>query len=229
MTCHEIEPRLDDYVDGALSGTDREAVETHLSACQACRGVVGELRSLLTTASALPREEQPARDLWPGVRSALESEGAGGGGKVVVGPWRRPALLAVAAVFLVVVSVSVTLVIQKRLGGAPAVTAQEVTTPEAGAPPAALASFRAAEPEYIRASDELMALYDRSRDQLAPETVAAVEKNLDIINQAITDARAALEADPGNRRLGHVATAMYERKVDLLRHLTRLSVPGLQG
>jgi len=231
MTCHDIEARLDDYVDGALSSETRAAIESHLEGCARCRRSLDGLRSLLRDAATLPREEQPPRDLWPAVRTALESEGAGAAARAAAPPWARRIALAAAAVVLVTIGVGITLLVQGwSVGPAPRVADTAAST-ESGttATPAALASFRAAEHEYQRATDELMTLYERRRASLAPETVAEVERNLTIINQAIGDARTALENDPSNRRLGQVAASMYERKVDLLRYLTRLSVPGLQG
>ena len=71
--------------------------------------------------------------------------------------------------------------------------------------------------------------YDRapSRDALrqdagalAPETRLVVERNLAIIDQAIGEAEAALQSDPGNGALEQMVLARYEQRLALLRHAT---------
>ncbi|MDQ3697112.1 MAG: hypothetical protein M3373_03665, partial [Gemmatimonadota bacterium] len=86
----------------------------------------------------------------------------------------------------------------------------------------ALLSFAAAEAEYMEVSASLAATVRERRSTLAPETVAAVERSLTIIDQAIGEARAALARDPGNHDLVEILSASYEQKVDLLRRATEL-------
>jgi hypothetical protein len=84
--------------------------------------------------------------------------------------------------------------------------------------------FRAAEAEYVRASDELLALLELGRHELSPATVAVVERNLEIIDDAIEETRRALERDPGDPRVGYLLASMYEQKIDLLRRTARLTL-----
>ena len=72
MTCHELDERLDDYLDGALAGADAEAVVSHLAGCEPCRERERQLRQLLAHAAALPRSVAPPRDLWPGIAERIE-------------------------------------------------------------------------------------------------------------------------------------------------------------
>ena len=37
MTCHELDERLDDWVDGALPAAAASEVEAHLLSCALCR------------------------------------------------------------------------------------------------------------------------------------------------------------------------------------------------
>lgn len=60
------------YVEGRLSQTDRQRVETHLAVCALCRAEVDDLRHLADVLAAVPRAFDaglPARRarLWPGV------------------------------------------------------------------------------------------------------------------------------------------------------------------
>ena len=67
-----------------------------------------------------------------------------------------------------------------------------------------------------------MAALDRRRDELSPETIQVVEENLQIINQAIHDAWAALESDPSQVGNGYLVASLYQRKVELLEQAVRL-------
>ena len=61
------------------------------------------------------------------------------------------------------------------------------------------------------------------RGRLDPSTIAVVEHNLQIIDQAINQAREALVGDPANTYLsGHLVEAR-RRKLDLLRRATALT------
>ncbi|MGH9175199.1 MAG: hypothetical protein ACRD1H_12620, partial [Vicinamibacterales bacterium] len=61
------------------------------------------------------------------------------------------------------------------------------------------------------------------RDALDPRTVVVIERNLAVIDEAIRQARAALDADPANTFLNsHLADAR-RRKLDLLRRAMTLS------
>jgi hypothetical protein len=64
------------------------------------------------------------------------------------------------------------------------------------------------------------------RDELDPRTVMVIERNLAAIDEAIRQARAALDSDPANTFLNsHLADAR-RRKIDLLRHATTLNAAG---
>jgi hypothetical protein len=63
----------------------------------------------------------------------------------------------------------------------------------------------------------------QGRGRLDASTIAIVEHNLQIIDQAIDQAREALAADPANTYLsGHLVEAR-RRKLDLLRRAAALS------
>ena len=69
----------------------------------------------------------------------------------------------------------------------------------------------------------LLAAIEERRDRFSPETLAVLEKNLAIIDRAIDDVHAALEADPSSHDSNLLLAAMHEQKVELLRRVARLS------
>jgi hypothetical protein len=53
--------------------------------------------------------------------------------------------------------------------------------------------------------------------QLDPATVAIIERNLQIIDAAIEQSKAALRRDPASRMLSEQLTHALDKKVELLR------------
>ena len=218
-TCHEMEERLNDHAEGLLSLPGRREVEDHLTACSRCRETLDHLRRLREDAAALPHGVEPPRDLWPGIESALK--GARNVTRLRPRAVSRPAVLwrvalpAAAAVLLVALTAFVT----TRLVGLNASRPDDITQ-SAGL--TSLQTFRAAEADYRRTADDLLAALDRRSDELSPETIAVVEENLHIIEQAIHDAWAALENDPSQVGNGYLVASLYQKKVALLQQAVRL-------
>lgn len=73
MNCTACSEQLDDYVDGALPPAAARELETHLAACAGCRTQLDALRALRAATAALPRDLEPARDLWSAIAPQLES------------------------------------------------------------------------------------------------------------------------------------------------------------
>ena len=91
-------------------------------------------------------------------------------------------------------------------------------TPAGGALPAAFA-----ERQYDAAVLDLQRALEQGRGRLSPETVAVLERNLKTIDAAISEARSALAADPGNVYLNdHLARTM-RKKLDLLRQANAIA------
>jgi hypothetical protein len=86
--------------------------------------------------------------------------------------------------------------------------------------PAQLAS---AEMGYARSVEALRRTLDERRDSLSASTVETVERSLRVADQAIAEAREALERDPSNGVLAQIFASNYERKIDLLRRATELA------
>ena len=70
-TCQGFRERLDDFVDGELSGSDLRDAKAHLADCESCRQEVEETESLIETARALPLDIEPPDSVWPAVNEGL--------------------------------------------------------------------------------------------------------------------------------------------------------------
>lgn len=234
MTTHpELFERLNDWADEALPEAERDALEQHLAECAPCRAEAAALAALKAEAAALPRELAPPRDLWAGIAERIE------GSRVIdlnearqtsparAAAWRRWGhwpLLAAAAVTLVVASSAVTTALLRQQGDAPVATLPPVQVAPQPVPGTVLAAFRPAEAQYRESIEVLRATLEAGRGRLTPETVATLERNLALIDQAIAESRAALQRDPNSRALLELLNGAYAQKVEVLQQAVQLQV-----
>jgi anti-sigma factor RsiW len=227
--------RLSDYLDDGLTATERTECDEHLAACAACRETLGELRSVIATAQT-DADRDPQVDLWPAILQQIagSSDQREWAGNQRDPAWTRSGAsrqfvftlpqLALAASLLIAVSAGVAYLAAGRALSQPA--GQEVVV-QAFAEPVMAASAdveRAdfADAQYDEAVADLEKILHDLRDELNPQTVMVIERNLASIDQAIHEARAALDADPANTFLNsHLADAR-RKKLDLLRRATMI-------
>ncbi|HEV7595315.1 MAG TPA: zf-HC2 domain-containing protein [Gemmatimonadaceae bacterium] len=92
------------------------------------------------------------------------------------------------------------------------------TEPSRSGPSARLASRgQTSEAVYGREIEMLQSIVKQRKTQLDSSTIAVIQRNLDIIDAAIAQSRAALVADPASRMLGQQLTHALDKKVELLR------------
>ncbi|OFW40164.1 MAG: hypothetical protein A3J29_00190 [Acidobacteria bacterium RIFCSPLOWO2_12_FULL_67_14b] len=182
-----------------------------------------EADDLLARAIGEWRDETPARDLWPGVAARLDTAGV-----------RRPRQiaftlpqLAMAASLLIAVASGLTWLAARP--AAPAGDGQEVVLAEsepAGLVQGDVQNANFADAQFDAAVTDLERILREDRDRLDPRTVLVIERNLQAIDDAIREARMALNDDPANTYLNsHLADAR-RRKLELLRHVTTLASAG---
>ena len=230
MTHERTLELLDDYVGGELPPRTERDVRRHLMQCDDCRAEETALRALLDEAATLPEEIAPPRDLWreiaPRLQARAEVPPARTDEVRTIG--RRPVrpvprwMLAAASVALVVTTSLVTL----RFSGSgveetpPAMAAQQALPPQGT--PTAFASLVPAEQEFEKAIGDLQEVLRTRRAELAPQTVATLEANLQVIDQAIRESREALAADPNSPELARMLSGAYDAKLDALRQAVSL-------
>lgn len=221
--------RLSAYLDGDLDGTDRLELEAHLAECGSCRDVLADLRAVVAQARGLG-DTAPARDLWPGIAAAigapLSASSAGPSGVIPFPTTARTKAgrsglfltmpqLAAASIVLALVSAAATLWVGPGLGDAP--PREAASPPVEGRGVFAAAPMTEPSPELsaeLRAIEETLASV---REQLGPNTVRILEKNLGVIERAIDESRRALALDPGNAFLREHLDRAYRDKLEYLR------------
>jgi negative regulator of sigma E activity len=215
---------LSAYLDDELDAAARAAAETHLAACAECRDALDDLRGLQQQARRWADDTaRPAADLWAGIAARIDAP-ANTGARIL--PWYRRrwsvgiAELAVAASLVAAVTAGVMW--RSAPASAPAtpgLTAEPVLAElePVGTPEGAVTTVSFADAQFDAAVADLERVLREQRDSLNPRTVQVLERNLQVIDDAITEARTALASDPANALLNaHLARAR-QRKLDLLR------------
>ena len=177
---------------------------------------------ILKQAVAEWREEMPTRDLWSGIQSRItESPAKKTGGVTFTLPQ-----LAMAASLLIAVASGVTWMIAH-----PVAPQDKVQVIQAYGMPeddngGQIIKANFADAQYNAAVSDFETILREQRDQLDPRTVLIIERNLKAIDDAINEARTALNNDPANPYLNsHLADAR-QRKLDLLRQAASLASAG---
>ena len=232
MSTHWTE-RLSEYLDGDLTPAEAADCAAHLGECTECSEVLADLRQVVALAKS-DVDQMPAANLWPGVLDRLTPERAG-----AVVPFtgavpserRVPRMvaftlpqLALAASLLVAVSAGVSYVALGRSTVQPIANEQPIQAQaEPLLPPSAeveRANF--ADAQYDQAVSDLEKILVDMRDELDPRTIVVIERNLTAIDQAIREARAALDADPANTFLNSHLVDARRKKLELLRRATMI-------
>ena len=225
MSDHATE-RLSAYLDGDLEPAEREAVERHLAACPECASMLGELARVVAAARDL-EDRGPVTDLWPAIAGRLATRGRASVVSIEAGRTRtRRRLsftmpqLAAAAIALIVLSAAAVWWWSPRSGEVALERSIPVagTAPDAAGVPVSVDADRA----YSDALADLQNAFEASRDRLDPTTVATVERNLAIIDEAIRQTVEALKADPGSTFLYDHLERSRRQKLDVLQQATRV-------
>lgn len=190
-----------------------------------------EHRALRAQVDALPASIEPARDLWPEIRGRMDAARVKPLGVIITPTASRGASwprLAAAAAVLVVSSVSLTWLAMRPSEPAPAVAVEPTDPTAEGAASAmpsatALATFAS----YERSAADLATTLEQRAARLDPATREVLDRSLRTIDEALSEARAALAADPASAAFQSFVDAAYRQKLDFLRRANDLA--ALQG
>ena len=218
MTCNEFLERAADLVE-----TDRAApldaeLAAHLASCDACREALADLRSLRRAASELePRPLPPAA--WHHLAARLAAESRPEKTSHALRPRAGWAWIAAAAALLVAAGASLWIV--TRPPGPSWLALGRSTRPPGNASQGVLVQtieneLELAAQHYEKAIAGLEQVASASDSPLDPEVMATVRKNLEVIDGAIDESRAALTSQPDSRLAQESLFDAFRRKVALL-------------
>ena len=212
---HPDELAINDYVDAALPPGERDVVERHVAGCVECRQMVDDLREIRRQTTALRPMEPPTR-LWTGIGARLRQK---------KGPYPlfRTARfwIAVAATIVLATAVGVRFLVPARP------TTASVSPAASGRGSAEMAQsveddLLQAEQHYQRAIAGLEQIANADKGALDPHTAATLQKNLSVVDQAISESRAALKAQPTSEPAQASLLDSFKTKIALLQDTVAL-------
>ena len=209
---HLSEAERQGLADGTLSADRMEAARAHAMACAACSADVFRLTALMTRVRDARSVAEPVDDLWPDIRSRIErskvvplKHPTMGDAPRVRAPRRWLALGVATAAALLLLTVTFR---QRDRGHRSTV----IATDTAGFLTVADSSHA-----YEEEARALMNELEMRRSMLRPQTASSIEGDLRTIDDAITETKQALVADPNNAALRRLLASSYRQKVELLK------------
>jgi anti-sigma factor RsiW len=222
---HPTDQRLNEYVDAALPESERRSVDEHVRGCERCRMLVTELRELDRATKSLQPMEPPDR-VWVRLEQALsESASAQARATQSIGGRRQrwslgwqPRTWAFAAAVMLVVTVAGLWVglTGRRAASGPAASGEAPTAQSVEA------ELQQAEEHYQKAIKGLEQIANADKGALDPNTAATLQKNLSVVDQAISESRAALRAQPTSEPAQASLLESFKAKIGLLQETIAL-------
>lgn len=191
MRCEDLQ--LVDLVEGTLPAADRAAADSHLATCASCRALVADLRGIRAAAITLEPLTPPA-DAFARIQAALPPRTA----PLVVWPAGRRARstwLAAAASLLVATGIGVSMLVRSATSPVPS-AGDAMST--AALVDSVQADLQVAESHYEKAIAGLEQIARSDTEMLEPQVAAVLRKNLQVLDQAIDESRAALRVEPAS-------------------------------
>jgi anti-sigma factor RsiW len=209
---HPSDLTLGEYVDGSLPAGERAVVAGHLERCRTCRALVDDFTELGGAAAALGPMEPPART-WTRIEETLREPA----GRRPAGSGRRSSAiwLALAASLVLVTAASVWLI---RV----APGTETPPTIEAATAQAIEAELAQAEEHYQKAISGLEQIANAEKGALDPATAATLQENIGVVDQAITESRAALKTQPASEPAQRSLLDSFRAKIELLQNTIAL-------
>jgi anti-sigma factor RsiW len=223
MTCRDYNDAIAESLDGTLDPAKQRALERHVEGCEACRALVADLRSIQAAAFTLDRHEPPSHVLET-LRSRIASETPPvGPNRLLAWPTSQITWVGWAAAAALVGATWVGL---SQLAGnrEPHSEAPAQVSSEAPSDPVAsvVTELEAAAGHYDKAIQELEQIAKSDGGALDPQVAGVLQKNLQVIDQAIGESRAALKAQPASPDAQESLFDAMRSKVTLLQQTVEL-------
>ena len=193
MTCDHCRSLIDDYVDGTIATEDRKALDSHLVECAACRAMAADFNAIRHAARLLERHQPPAH-VWTKISAAVDAR-----------PSRQPfgrmgwRPLAIAATLIVLAGGTSWILLRQSSFTTPPSRAAAIpagTPANAELAQSVETELKLAEEHYQKAIAGLEQITRSESTTLDPQVAAVLQRNLEVIDHAIGESRAALQTQP---------------------------------
>jgi len=225
MSCHDYRDAIAEFVDGTLDPARQRELERHVEGCPACRALVADLKTIQAAAFTLDRVELPSH-LLPALRARLAEEPRPAArGRLFAFPVSRAArtawLAAAAALLMITTAGIMSLTRPAETDNDPQAVAEPAATPTD--PVASVqAELQLATEHYEKAIQQLEQIARSDDSALDPQVAAVFQKNLQVIDQAIGESRAALQTQPASAAVQEGLFDAMRSKVALLQQTVEL-------
>lgn len=168
----------------------------------------------------LPREIEPRRDLWAGIRAQIEAQPV----PVKTAPISRMRWYQLAAAVLLVIGSSLTtfVLMREQPVQAPTMANEEITKPALTAMPASFAGQGLGQ-GYAQARASLDEQFAARLAALPPAAREKVERNLADIREAAHEIADTLAQHPNDPLLQDLLLSTYQSELRLLADVTQMS------
>ena len=226
MSCQDHSEAIAEFIDGTLDPARQRDLERHVESCPACRALVADLKSIQAAAFTLDRFELPPHIL-PSVRARLADESRPDArGSLIAFPTSRAsriAWLAAAAALVLITSAGVFSLLRSEATHQNEQAVAPATAPD---PTDAVASVQAelqlATEHYENAIQQLEQIARSENGALDPQVASVFQRNLQVIDQAIDESRAALKSQPASADVQESLFDAMRSKVALLQQTVEL-------
>jgi hypothetical protein len=215
-SCGRYRDAIQELADGTLGPIRAAELQQHLDECPACSALADDLRRIREAATTLAGS-RPRDHVWLQIAGRLRQEGRVHDRPEVQRASRTQyAWLAIAATLVISVGASIFLVFS-RVGNVPS------TTPATASNPAPADSVQSGVEDLRQAEKLLQSGIAKLKEGMGSETEAlpvaaatTLDKNLQILDQAIAESSAALQQEPQNVAARSSLFEALQRKIALL-------------
>ncbi len=221
MSCADYSEAIAQSVDGGLDPAPQRALERHVEGCAACRALLADLRTIQAAAFTLDRHT-PHPHVLAAIRARLATDAVPETrGRLLAWPATRTAWAswAVAAALVLATTAGIYPLLRTPPAEAPAAVA---AGPGGDAVASIVQELEAAAGHYDKAIGDLEQIARSDSGALDPQLAGVLQKNLQVIDQAIGESRAALKEQPASRDAQESLFDAMRSKVALLQQTVEL-------
>jgi hypothetical protein len=183
--------------------------------------------ALIRAARQLPREIQPARDLWPEISAGIDESSARPRRQPAAVPWYYA--MAAAIAFMGLGGLLTLAVVDRQAGdGSGSATSTRPvavadTSGTSDVMPASFGNYAQLGPEYESARAQLAIGLAERIDRLPPAERAKIERNLTEIQRSLREINVALQLDPNNGLLQELLLSTYQQELAMLANVNQMA------
>lgn len=227
MSCQDYSEAIAEFVDGALDPARQRDLERHVEGCAACRALVADLKSIQAAAFTLDRVELPGHILANLKVRIAEEPQPSARGRLLAFPKSRGSRLAwlTAAALIAITTAGIMSIARPdpvRDSDAIAASAPAAPADPNDAVASVQAELQLATEHYEKAIQQLEQIARSENSALDPQVAAVLQRNLQVIDQAIGESRTALQSQPASADVQESLFDAMRSKVALLQQTVEL-------